>query len=353
MQKTLAEIAEIIDGRVIGDKDLLITGLNGIQDAQKGDLTFIADDKFIEFIDTTSASAFIVSKEFNIKGKPGILVDNASYSFGKLVSVVAGVDYVCFKGTHETAIISENVKIGQNVSIGPNTIIENDCIIGDDTIIYGNCYVGHKTSIGSNCLIYPNVTIREKAEIRNNVIIHSGAVIGSDGFGFIQIKGKHEKIPQIGTVLIEDDVEIGANVTVDRARFDKTIIGQGTKIDNLVQIAHNVIIGKNSIIVAQVGIAGSTKIGNNVILAGQVGVVGHVSIEDNAIAIGRAMITKSVPANTTVFGSPAKPEKEARKINACVQRLPQYIDMIKELKVKITELEAKVNNKDETKNNKE
>jgi UDP-3-O-[3-hydroxymyristoyl] glucosamine N-acyltransferase len=202
--------------------------------------------------------------------------------------------------------------------------------------------VGHHSKIGSDTLIYPNVSIREHVVIGSRVIIHSGTVIGCDGFGFATIEGLHYKIPQVGTVEIDDDVEIGANVTIDRARFDKTIIGRGTKIDNLVQIAHNVVVGENSIIVAQAGISGSTTIGRGATLAGQAGLVGHITIGEGAVVAAQAGVTKSVPAHTTVSGYPAKPHDIAKRVNACVQNLPRLYDIVAELKKKIAELEKRI-----------
>jgi len=212
-------------------------------------------------------------------------------------------------------------------------------------IIYAGCYIGHHTKIGAQTLIYPHVSIRERISVGSRVIIHSGVVIGSDGFGFATIKGAHHKIPQVGTVEIHDDVEIGANVTIDRARFDKTVIGRGTKIDNLVQIGHNVIIGQNSLIVAQAGISGSTIIGNNVILGGQVGLVGHINLGDNVIVTGQSGVAKDVPPDTMVSGSPARPFMTTQRVNASLQSLPKLFNQVKELKKKIEELEAKLKDK--------
>jgi UDP-3-O-[3-hydroxymyristoyl] glucosamine N-acyltransferase len=245
------------------------------------------------------------------------------------------------KGIHPTVILGKDVSLGRDVAIGPYTVIEDNVSIAEATIIYSGCFVGHHTKIGKNTLIYANVSIRERISIGNRVIIHSGTVIGSDGFGFATIEGLHHKIPQIGTVEIDDDVEIGANVTIDRARFDKTVIGRGTKIDNLVQIAHNVVIGENSIVVAQVGISGSTTVGKNVVLAGQVGLVGHIAIGDNVVVMAQSGVSKSIPAGTMAWGYPAKPADVAKRVNACVQNLPRLYETIKELKKKIEELEAK------------
>ena len=240
------------------------------------------------------------------------------------------------------AATAPKARLGNNVSIGACAVIDDDVCIGDDSIIYGGCYIGHETKIGKNCLLYPNVSVRERIDIGNRVIIHSGAVIGSDGFGFSMVRGIQQKIPQIGIVQIEDDVEIGANVSIDRARFDKTLIGKGTKIDNLVQIAHNVVTGENCIIVSQTGISGSSELGANVVLAGQAGVIGHVKIGDNAVVAARSGVTKSIPPGAKVWGFPTKPLDVAKKIHVCVQRLPDMYKKIKDLEEKIKHLEEKV-----------
>jgi len=338
MRKTLREIAELIDGEVVGNGSTLITGVSGIREAGEGDITFVANPKYSPLIEKTRASAIITSRDVKTAPKPIVRTDNPSLAFAKLISLTAQVELKHPQGIHPTAILGKDVSVGSGVAIGPYVVIEDNVSIGDKTIIYAGCFVGHHTKIGSQTLIYANVSIRERITIGNRVIIHSGTVIGSDGFGFATIEGLHHKIPQVGTVEIGDDVEIGANVTIDRARFEKTIIGSGTKIDNLVQIAHNVVIGNNSIVVAQVGISGSTTVGNNVILAGQVGLVGHINIGDNVVVMAQSGVSKSVPAGTTVFGSPAKPASLAKRINACVQNLPRLYNTIAELKKKIEKI---------------
>lgn len=342
MQKTLREIAHIIDGEVIGDDSIVITGVCGIKEAEEGDLTFVANSKYLPLINKTKASAIITSRDVRKAPKPIIRTDNPSLSFARMVSLLSPNEIKHPKGIHPTAIIGENVKLGSDVAIQPYSVIEDNVEIGDRTVIYACVYIGHHTKIGQDTVIYNGVSIRERVTIGSRVFIHSGTVIGSDGFGFATVKGIHHKIPQIGTVMIEDDVEIGSNVTIDRARFGKTVIGRGTKIDNLVQIAHNVEVGENSIIVAQTGISGSTTIGRGVTLAGQSGIVGHINIGDNAVVAAQAGVTKSVPANMCVSGYPAKPHSEAKRINACVQHLPKLISTIHSLEKKIKELEEKV-----------
>jgi len=336
---TLEDIAKLVEGELIGDKNIPITGISGIKEAKKGDITFLANPKYESLLEATEASAIITSKFTVTSSKPLIKTENPSFAFAKVVAMFAPHAIRHPKGISPQAFISSKAKIGKNVAVGPFAIIEDDATIGDDTIIYGSCYVGYDSKIGEKCIIYPNVSIRERIIIGSRVIIHCGTVIGSDGFGFAQVKGVQEKIPQIGTVVVEDDVEIGANVTIDRARFDKTFIGKGTKIDNLVQIAHNVIIGENCIIVAQAGISGSTTIGKGAILAGQAGLVGHITVGDGAIAAAQAGVTKSIPPHTMVSGYPARPHDVARRVNACVQNLPQLYKHIKELERKIEKLE--------------
>lgn len=345
MRKTLKEIAKFIDGEVIGDESIVITGAAGIKEAREGQITFLANPKYFPLIDKTSASAIITSRQVEASLKPVIRVNSPSLAFSQIVSLFAPCEATHPKGIHPSAILGKNVSLGNGVAVGAYAVIEDEVCIGDGTIIYSGCFVGHDSKIGSKTLIYPNVSIRERILIGDRVIVHNGTVIGSDGFGYVTIEGLHEKIPQGGTVEIEDDVEIGANVTIDRARFDKTIIGRGTKIDNLVQIGHNVVIGENSIIVAQAGIAGSTTIGKGVTIAGQAGLVGHITIGDKAVVAAQAGVTKSVPANTVVSGYPAKPHETARKVNACVQNLPKLYDTVMELKKKIEELESKLKDK--------
>ena len=340
-KKTLREVAELIDGEIIGEPDILITGVCGIKEAKDGDLTFVANSKYLPLIEHTRASAIITSREIVSASKPIIKTENPSLAFAKMISLMSPNHAMHHKGVHPSAVLGKNVTLGKNVAIGPYVVVEDGVSIGEDSVIYSGCYIGHHSSIGKSALIYPNVSIRERIVINDKVIIHSGSVIGSDGFGFAIVRGIHEKIPQIGIVLIEDNVEIGANVTIDRARFDKTIIGKGTKIDNLVQIAHNVVIGENSIVVAQAGISGSTVIGKGVILAGQAGVVGHIKIGDGVVVAARAGVTKAIPANVKVSGYPAKPHETAKRVNACMQRLPDLYKTINDLKRRISELEER------------
>jgi UDP-3-O-[3-hydroxymyristoyl] glucosamine N-acyltransferase len=345
MRKTLREIAQFINGEVIGDDTVIITGVSGIKEAQPGDITFLANPKYLSLLETTFASAVITSNDPIVISKPIIRTENPSLAFAQIMSLIAPQDLRHPKGIHATALVGRDVSFGKNVGIGAYVVIEDGASVGDNTVVYPGCYIGHHANIGRDTVMYANVSIREKTVVGNRVIIHSGTVIGADGFGYAAINGVHHKIPQVGTVVIEDDVEIGANVTIDRARFDKTIIGKGTKIDNLVQIAHNVVIGEHSIIVAQAGISGSTVIGKGVTLAGQAGLVGHITVGDGAVVAAQAGVTKSVPPGAFVSGYPAKPHDIAKRINACIQNLPRLYETVSALKKKIKELESHKENK--------
>ncbi len=343
MRKTLKEIAQAIEGEVRGDAGVVISGVSGIKEAVSGEITFLANPKYAPLLAATAASAIIISKDTEAPpAKNVICVNNPSLAFAKVISMMSPGETRRHKGMHPSVLVGKAVKLGKDVAIGAYVVIEDGAQIGDNTVIYPGCFIGYEASIGNDTLIYSNVSIRERVAIGNRVIIHSGTVIGSDGFGFVEVNGKHQKIPQVGTVEIGDDVEIGANVTIDRARFDKTIIGQGTKIDNLVQIAHNVVIGENCLIVAQVGISGSTTIGNNVILAGQAGLVGHITVGDNAIVTAQSGVSKSIPAGAMFAGYPARPFQENQKAHAYVHNLPKLFDLVKELKNKIEDLENKL-----------
>lgn len=345
MQKSLKEIAKSINGEIIGNSNLVISGVSGIKEAREGEITFLANPKYAPLIEKTAASAVITGRDVKSGAKTLIHTDNPSLAFTKVVSLFTEYQIRHPKGIHPQASVAKDASLGKNVSIGPYAVIEEGVSVGDNVIIYSGCFIGHNTKIGKDSLIYPNVSIRENVIIGSRVIIHSGAVIGSDGFGYIEIEGAHHKIPQIGTVEIADDVEIGANSAIDRARFEKTIIGSGTKIDNLVHIAHNVIVGENSLIIAQAGISGSTIIGKGVILAGQAGLVGHITVGDGAIVAAQAGVTKSVLPNTMVSGYPAKPHAIAKKINACIQNLPRLYDAVSAMKKKIEELESQLRGK--------
>ncbi|MCK4304761.1 MAG: UDP-3-O-(3-hydroxymyristoyl)glucosamine N-acyltransferase, partial [Candidatus Eisenbacteria sp.] len=242
---------------------------------------------------------------------------------------------------HSSALVGRNVCCGQHAAIGPHVIIGDRCRIGENTTILPGVVIAADVSIGSDCLIYPNVVLREGTELGNRVLVHSGAVIGADGFGFVNRGGEHQKIPQLGRVVIEDDVEIGANTCIDRATTGATIVRRGTRIDNLVQVAHNVTIGRHSILCAQVGIAGSTAVGDGVTLAGQVGIVGHIEIGDHAMVGAQGGVTKSVPPGAKVSGYPATQHSLAKRMYAGMRHLPDLLKDVRELKRRLDKLDGK------------
>src|SRR5215471_7145413 len=314
---------------------LKITGAASLSEAEQGQISFFTDRKYIGLLRKTRASALFVPPDFaEPVNAAQIRVSNPTKAFEKVVLKFAPKPITLASGIHPSAVVDASAQLGERVSIQPLAVIETGAKIGDDTIIGAGSYVGHETVIGSACHIYPNVTIRERSRVGSRVIIHSGAVIGADGFGFEMVDGRHQKIQQLGIVQIDDDVEIGANTTVDRARFGRTWIQQGVKIDNLVQIAHNVVIGKNSVIVAQTGISGSTRVGQRVMMGGQVGIIGHVEIGDGTAIGAQSGISKSIPGGVW-FGSPAVPLAEAKQQIAWIHRLGKLFARVKEIEKKL------------------
>lgn len=342
MEKTLGDLAALVGGRVAGDPGITITGISGIREAKRGDITFIANKRYVHMLIGCQASAVVLGEDVAGSPVPAIHVKNPDAAFVRIVEAFAPEPIMFAPGVHETALIGKNVTIGKDVSIQAYTVVQDNASIGDGSVIYPHVYIGHFASVGANCQIYPQVVIRERCTVGNNCIIHSGTVIGSDGFGFSTVSGVHHKIPQIGTVEVCDDVEIGANVAIDRARFGRTRIGRGTKIDNLVQIAHNVEVGENSFIVAQAGIAGSSKIGRNVILAGQSGVDGHRIIGDNVVVAAKAGVTKDISSNALVSGFPAQPHDKELKFQATLRKVPSLIEQVKALEERLKQLERKL-----------
>jgi UDP-3-O-[3-hydroxymyristoyl] glucosamine N-acyltransferase len=333
---TLQELATLSGGELHGgDLAQKIGGAASLSEAVPGEVTFYADPRYLTRLRKTQASAIFVPLDFSEQTKAAqIRVANPSKAFEQVVLKLAPKPVKFAAGIHPSAALDPSVKLGSGVSIQPHVVIEANATIGDNTVIGAGSYVGHETVIGASCLIYPSVTIRERTRIGAGVIIHSGAVIGADGFGFEFVDGRHKKIPQIGIVQIDDDVEIGANSTIDRARFGRTWIQEGVKIDNLVQIAHNVIVGKNSIIAAQTGISGSTRLGEKVMMAGQVGVIGHLTIEDNTVIAAQSGVAKDLPGGAW-FGSPAVPLSEAKRQIAWIHRLGRLFDRIKAIEKKL------------------
>jgi len=340
MELTLDEVAALVGGTVAGDGRLRIRGVNGLKEARDGEITFLANVKYTPLLASTRASAVIVAQGTRAP-IPAISVRNPDAAFALVAERFNGTAVSLPPGIHPSAVVAPDASIGKGVSIGAATVVEPGASVGDGTILYPQVYVGHAARVGPDCRIYPQVVIRERCEVGARVILHSGTVIGSDGFGYATDQGVHHKIPQLGIVVVEDDAEIGANVTVDRARFGRTVIGRGTKIDNLVQIAHNVEIGEGCLIVAQVGISGSTRLGHHVILGGQAGLAGHIEIGDRAAVTAQSGVGKDVPAGAVVSGEYAVDMKTHFRQLAALAKLPEALGEIRRMKKEIEDLKKK------------
>ncbi len=339
MSLTARQIAHHIQGKIVGDPDTAITGISGIKEAQDGDLTFIHNPKYVAAARDSKASVIIVGRDWQDEvPKTLILCDSPSLAFSQACELLAAPARVKFPvGVSPKAHVGAKAKLGKDVCLQPFAVVEDGAVIGDRAFIGAGTYVGHDTVVGADCFFHPNVSLRERCAVGDRVILHNGVVIGSDGYGYATVDGKHIKIPQIGTVELHDDVEIGAGTTVDRGRFGKTVIGRGTKIDNLVQIGHNVVIGAHCLIVSQVGIAGSTEIGNHVVIAGQVGIVGHIKIGDRAVIKARSGVVGDVPPDAVLLGAPALNEKDAKRVMMQTVRLPELAQRVKDLEKRLGE----------------
>src|SRR6266513_2938592 len=332
---TLEQLAKTSSGELVGDPSLPITGAASLAEATPGEISFFGNRKYVGLLRKTRASAVFVPADFAEAITPAqIRVANPTKAFEQVVLKFAPKAIAFAPGIHPTAVVDASAQLGERVSIQPHAVIEAGARIADDTIIGAGSYIGHETVIGPGCLIYPRVTIRERSRIGSRVIIHSGAVIGADGFGFEMVDGRQQKIQQLGIVQIDDDLEIGANTTVDRARFGRTWIQEGVKIDNLVQIAHNVVIGKNTVIAAQTGIAGSVRIGQRVQIGGQVGIIGHIEIGDNTAIGAQSGISKNISGGAW-WASPAVPLAAAKQQIAWVRRLGKLLARVKEVEKKL------------------
>src|SRR5574339_198440 len=274
--RTLGELASELGGTVIGDDSIVIRGVAGIREAQPGDVTFLANSRYEGYLGETRASAVICDRNPRQAPVPILQVDHPYLAFQKAVRLFRPELYQPLPGVHPTAVVSPAAHIGEGASIGPHCTVEAGAKVGARSVLMAGCYVGIQATVGEACLFYPRVVLREECVVGDRCLVHAGAILGADGFGFAFDEGRYHKVPQVGNVIVGDDVEIGANTTVDRATTDSTRIGDGTKIDNLVQIGHNVVIGRHCIIVAQVGISGSTELEDYVTIGGQTGLIGHI-----------------------------------------------------------------------------
>ena len=336
---TLAEVAEAIGGECEGDPGIEIAGIAGIREAGSGEISFLANGRYQGFVSETRAGALIVNRDAEVNGIPAIRVDDPYLCYLKAIQLFSSPLRGSFPaGISDTARVDPGSRLGERCHVGEFVHIAEGCRIGDDVVLMPGCIVMAGTEIGDGSIIFPNVTIREHSRLGRRVIIHAGTVIGSDGFGYAWDGSGHRKIPQIGHVELGDDVEVGANVTIDRATTGVTRIAEGCKIDNLVQIAHNVQIARNSIVVAQVGISGSTRVGEQVKIAGQAGIIGHIEIGDGAQVGAQAGVTKSVEPGCSVSGYPARAHDQSLRLQAAVTRLPDLVKRVRELEKELARL---------------
>jgi UDP-3-O-[3-hydroxymyristoyl] glucosamine N-acyltransferase len=334
----LRELADRLECRLEGDGELDVARVSGIQDAQPGDVTFLANSKYEKALTSTRASAVILKDGAPPAPCAMLRARDPYLAFARAVGLFAPVSRPA-PGVHALAAIAMDARLGADVSVGPFVAIGEGAHIGDRTVIHPNVTIGPGVRVGNDCTIHSNVAIRERCTLGDRVILQNGVVVGGDGYGFVRRgDGTHEKIPQVATVVIEDDVELGANTTVDRPAVGETRIKAGAKIDNLVQIAHGVTVGRNVLMAAQVGIAGSTDVHDDVVFGGQVGVGGHLTIGRGAIAVGQSGVTNSVDAGAFVAGYPAIDSREWRKASVLFRRLPEMKRRIEQLEARVQEL---------------
>lgn len=334
MPFTVADIARHLGGEVHGDPALVLKGFAPADRAQPGDLTFAENENYFARAEQSAASAIIVDGSFTSERKTLIRVADARVAFAKVLPLFFP-EPVFPAGIHPAAIVAPTAQVDTSAHIGPHCVVGEKARIGPRSILQAGDYVGAGCQLGEEVNLFPNVTLYPRTEVGARVRIHSGTVIGSDGFGYVQEAGVHLKVPQIGSVIIREDVEIGANVAIDRGALGPTIIGRGTKVDNLVQIAHNVVIGEHCLVVSQVGIAGSSKLGNYVILAGQVGIAGHLKIGNRVSVAAQSGVMHNIPDGEKWLWSPAQPDRQAKRQMIALQQLPELLRRVHELEKKL------------------
>lgn len=334
MPFTAAEIAHHLGGEVLGDSSLVLNGFAPADRAQSGDLTFAENENYFARAEQSAASAVIVAGPFTSARKVLIRVKDARLAFAKVLPLFFP-EPAFPPGIHATAIVPASAQVDPSAHIGPYCVLGERVKIGPRTVLQGSDHVGAGCQLGEEVNLFPNVTLYPRTEVGNRVRVHSGTVVGSDGFGYVQDSGVHCKVPQIGNVVIRDDVEIGANVTIDRGALGPTIIGRGTKIDNLVQIAHNVTLGEHCLIIAQAGIAGSSKLGNYVIVAGQAGIAGHLKIGNRVSVAAQSGVMNNIPDGEKWLWSPAQPDRQAKRQMIALQQLPELLRRVADLEKKL------------------
>ncbi len=334
----LEQIASLISGTLDGDGSIEINGVRGVKDAREGDITFLGSGKYLKFLQGSSASAVITAERVETS-LPQIIVAKPELAFARLISEFHP-EPIAKPGIHSSVAFGDNVKLGDNVSLASGVSIGSNVVIGDGVVLHANVVIGDDCLIGDHSILHPNVTLYRNSELGRHVILHSGVVIGADGFGYtVDEVGRHFKINQVGRVVIEDHVEIGANSCVDRAALDTTLIKEGTKIDNLVQVAHNCTVGEHSILVSQVGLAGSVTLGHHVVLAGQVGVGDHVTLGDQVTLTARSGTFRDVESNSVVSGFPVVPNAQWKREMASLPKLPDLIKQVRKLEARLEAME--------------
>jgi UDP-3-O-[3-hydroxymyristoyl] glucosamine N-acyltransferase len=352
---TIRDIAEIVDGEILGaDIDLAppIDRVAKIEEADVGSITFLSNPKYEKYLASTKATAILVSKKLDLQKIEGralvffIRVDDPYVAFLNILKRLTPAVEPFTPGVHPSVSLASSAQLGKNVSIGAGSVIEDEAVIGENTKIGPGCVIGKKVQIGNDCLVYANVVLYHQTIIGHRCVLHSGVVIGSDGFGFVPQKdGAYEKIPQLGIAILEDDVEVGANSTIDRATMGETRVCRGVKLDNLVQIAHNVVVGDHTVIAAQSGIAGSSKIGKNCMIGGQVGIAGHITIADRTVIMAQSGIPNNITEpGKTYFGYPADEARKAQRAVIAVKMLPDMIREVTALQKKVEALEHRIEN---------
>jgi UDP-3-O-[3-hydroxymyristoyl] glucosamine N-acyltransferase len=341
MKHTLGELAVLLQGELKGSPGLEIEGIAAIENASPREITFIAQRRYARLAAASRAGAFIVAPDLADLARPLIVVPNPYLAYARVAALFAP-PLRRWPGVSDQACLGRDLELGREVSIAPLVFIGDRVRLGDGVTVMPGCFLGDDVEIGAGTLLYPHVTVLERCRVGARCTIHSGTVIGADGFGFVPTESGNEKIPQLGTVVIADDVEIGANCAIDRGALGETRIGRGVKIDNLVHLAHNVAVGEHSMLVAQVGVSGSTKIGRRVILAGQVGLVGHIELGDGVRVGAQSGVNRSVPSGETVSGYPARPQKEWLQIMGHLPRLPELYQRMKRLEEQLIELSTRL-----------
>lgn len=341
VKKSLSEISAFVGGTLSGDGSVLIDGIRGIEDAGPGDLTFLANEKYRKLLETTGAGAVLVGPGTSLAGKNLLVVADPYSALGQLLAWFYPEEEEA-PGIGEGTFIHAEAHVSPQAVVYPGVYIGRGARVDRGAVLYPGVFIGREASIGEDSVLYPRVTVYRRCRIGRRVVLHAGVVVGSDGFGFANPGRENRKIPQVGIVQIDDDVEVGANTTIDRGTIDRTWIREGAKIDNLVQIAHNVVVGERSVIVAQVGISGSTRLGRGVIIGGQTGVVGHIRIGDHVMAAARSGIHKDVPPGQIIAGAPHRPHREWLRQEASLAKLPEMREALATLQRRIAALEKNI-----------